>query len=717
MNDPVQPGAVQHTYGRNALDQLTADARSGSGSGSTSWGYDSAYHTTSRADSAAGSGDTYAVDAAGQLTGLVTKVGTTTTRNLTLTYNADGARTGQSDSVSGASASYGYDQADRLVSFASGATTASYGYDGDGLRAGKTVNGTATAETWDVAEGLPLLLQDGATRYIDGPGGTPIEQVDGAGNAKYYLVDHQGSVRGLVDGTGTVTDSYSYDPYGQRTAVTGSAASTPFGYAGQDTDAETGFQYLRARYYDPATGQFLTVDPLVDSTGHPYAYAGDNPVNASDPGGLSDCFDLSTFMSCTLNNAFNNGVQAGLEKLNSTPWGHDLLVTINNFDNSDLSNAVIGDLQGVLAGSQQALAAAGTCVHNAVACGKLALALALYIKVNWRDVLNSAVAAQLANLDQLRQEIDCGRYGLAAGHLLVGFVTTFGPAKLAELLKVGDLLHIPKGGSPCGLCFPAGTLVTTPAGEKPIEQLHSGDMVLAEDPKTKKVEAEQVSALIAHPVSELARVSLNDGSTVTVTADHPFYVDSSAGRKEAAWVQAGDLRVGDRLRGASGRDVSVRGVRYNVGRAVVYTLTVATDHTFFVGAAQVLVHNSLSTNCNILLPLLKQLLASKAGFTGRGIPLILDAHLESKHLAELIQLLKENGFEARSVTQIFGTSDKLKDPEIRSVAEALGIHVVTKDVGRQAGGGFGKLAIVLPGSLSGNDIQSILRYILRQLGR
>ena len=153
MNDPVQPGTVQHTYGRNALDQLTADARSGTGSGSTSWGYDSAYHTSTRADSAAGSGDTYTVDAAGQLTGLATKVGATTTRNLTLTYNADGARRGQSDSVSGASASYGYDQADRLISFTGGgATTASYAYDGDGLRAGKTVGGTAAAETWDVAD-------------------------------------------------------------------------------------------------------------------------------------------------------------------------------------------------------------------------------------------------------------------------------------------------------------------------------------------------------------------------------------------------------------------------------------------------------------------------------------------------------------------------------------------------------------------------------------
>ena len=44
-----------------------------------------------------------------------------------------------------------------------------------------------------------------------------------------------------------------------------------------------------ARYYDPATGQFLTRDPLVDATGQPYAYAADNPVNFADPLGLDSC--------------------------------------------------------------------------------------------------------------------------------------------------------------------------------------------------------------------------------------------------------------------------------------------------------------------------------------------------------------------------------------------------------------------------------------------
>jgi RHS repeat-associated protein len=63
-------------------------------------------------------------------------------------------------------------------------------------------------------------------------------------------------------------------------------ATTPLGYDGQYTSSDTRLIYLRNRVYDPATGQFLTVDPLEAISGEPYNYAGDNPVNESDPTGL-----------------------------------------------------------------------------------------------------------------------------------------------------------------------------------------------------------------------------------------------------------------------------------------------------------------------------------------------------------------------------------------------------------------------------------------------
>ena len=94
-----------------------------------------------------------------------------------------------------------------------------------------------------------------------------------------------GSIRALTDSAGSVSGTATYDAYGVVLTTTGT--TTPCGYAGQYTDAESGLQYLRARYYDPATAQFLTVDPLLAQTDQAYAYADGSPTNKTDPSGLA----------------------------------------------------------------------------------------------------------------------------------------------------------------------------------------------------------------------------------------------------------------------------------------------------------------------------------------------------------------------------------------------------------------------------------------------
>jgi RHS repeat-associated protein len=101
----------------------------------------------------------------------------------------------------------------------------------------------------------------------------------------YYHADQLGSIRALTDGAGVVRGTFTYDSYGNLTASTGTW-STPFGFASEYQDAETGLIYLRARYYDPATAQFLTRDPALAATRAPYAYVAGNPLNARDPSGL-----------------------------------------------------------------------------------------------------------------------------------------------------------------------------------------------------------------------------------------------------------------------------------------------------------------------------------------------------------------------------------------------------------------------------------------------
>lgn len=149
-----------------------------------------------------------------------------------------------------------------------------------------TTTGVETQHfSWDRNGPVPLLLTDGSTRYIYGPGGIPIEQVTAGGATTYYHHDQLGSTRMLTDSSGKVTGTFSYTPYGAPAGSTGEQ-TTPLGYAGQYTDPVSGLQYLRARYYDPATGQFISRDPLNAVTRSPYGYVANNPLNGSDPTGM-----------------------------------------------------------------------------------------------------------------------------------------------------------------------------------------------------------------------------------------------------------------------------------------------------------------------------------------------------------------------------------------------------------------------------------------------
>jgi RHS repeat-associated protein len=169
--------------------------------------------------------------------------------------------------------------------------TTTYAYNGDGLRTGKTVNNVTESFSWGFIQGLPLVIQDAGTSFIYGPGDVPVEQVSASGTPLYLHQDQLGSTRLLTDATGAVAGTYSYAAYGATVSHTGSAV-TPLQFAGQYFDSETGFYYLRARYFDPGTAQFVSRDPLVAATRQPYAYVGGNPLNHIDPMGLVDWWTL-----------------------------------------------------------------------------------------------------------------------------------------------------------------------------------------------------------------------------------------------------------------------------------------------------------------------------------------------------------------------------------------------------------------------------------------
>ena len=263
-------GSKSYTYDQN--DQLKTQSTAPK----IAYGYDTADNPAST-NINGGAANTLNYDAAHQLTTMSTVKGQNTT-TATYAYDQNGNRTGDS-TLPGP---YSYDQANRLTGYQS----TSYAYDGDGLRTKKTTTAGAEPYTWDIGPAIPEIIGDAGTAYITGPAGLPVEQITQAGAVHYYHQDQLGTTRAITDQTGAVTNTSTYDPYGNPTSQTGTLTN-PFGYAGEYTDPETGLQYLRARYYDPKTQNFLTLDPLNALTRTPYSYTTNNPTNNTDPTGLT----------------------------------------------------------------------------------------------------------------------------------------------------------------------------------------------------------------------------------------------------------------------------------------------------------------------------------------------------------------------------------------------------------------------------------------------
>ena len=202
---------------------------------------------------------------------------TTGTGGMTFAYNRNGWMTAMGD----ASLTYDY------RGLATGHGNARYLMDPDQRRVKKTI-GTAVTYYLRGADGSVLAEytdQTQSARYVYA-GGRRIARVEGSGIKRYYLADHLGSTRSLVDEEGAVTAAYDYWPYGKILATSGMEA-THFRFTRHERDPESGLDYMPARSYAYDTGRFLRPDPMQDEYPgiSPYAYAANNPLKYVDPDG------------------------------------------------------------------------------------------------------------------------------------------------------------------------------------------------------------------------------------------------------------------------------------------------------------------------------------------------------------------------------------------------------------------------------------------------
>lgn len=157
-------------------------------------------------------------------------------------------------------------------------------------------------------------------------------------------------------------------------------------------------------------------------------------------------------------------------------------------------------------------------------------------------------------------------------------------ARAAEEACAGGTCGIPGGN-----CFGPGTPVMTPEGEKPIETIAVGDLVLARDPETGITMPRRVEQLFITSNREVLDVGLErqDGGVehLTVTPEHPFWLDGRG------FVPVGSVNPGDSVATATGhaRVVSLLSLP---NRITVYNFEVDTAHTYFVGKSATWVHNA-----------------------------------------------------------------------------------------------------------------------------
>ncbi len=221
----------------------------------------------------------------------------------TITYDSAGfitKRTKGSDTLS-----YTWNGLGQLTEVRSAAastvTTTTYGYDGLGRRVRKTVGGVSTRYLLDGDRVLVELDHSWSpvAKYSYYPGADRPHAMLRDNKRYYYAQDMQGNVTGLIDSVGNVTQHYNYRPYGEVPADGGQTVANPYRYKAREWDAEAQLYFMRARYYDPVLGRFISEDPIGLAGGvNPTAFVDGEPVGRVDPSGLDwHCIENRSFVS------------------------------------------------------------------------------------------------------------------------------------------------------------------------------------------------------------------------------------------------------------------------------------------------------------------------------------------------------------------------------------------------------------------------------------
>ena len=178
-------------------------------------------------------------------------------------------------------------------------TKVSYSYLADGTK----VSALDASGNGLLYSGAMVFRKDGSVRSAESvgySGGRFVADASGVLRPQIHVVDHLGSVRAIVDKSGNTVERDSYYPYGERwNDGSVEQADNRYRYNGKESQSDFGLPYLDygARLYDPATGRWLTQDPLAENAYSisPYSFCFSNPLRFYDDNGGLDGSGSITF--------------------------------------------------------------------------------------------------------------------------------------------------------------------------------------------------------------------------------------------------------------------------------------------------------------------------------------------------------------------------------------------------------------------------------------